>query len=196
MRRTPALVVALIVSAIIPAASAQPAHPMHTSVQAIPLEILERPVPLRSGIGVAREPVTTKSAAAHAMYEQGLAHLHSFMWIEAARSFHAALQLDRTLAMSHLGLSFAFGGLGSIQGARQALEQARTLSAPASERDRLRNALRGQYAIALAAEQRGDRSTAVQAYAQALQRWSEADPDLFELGDARRRLAALTNPAR
>ena len=88
---------------------------------AISLELLQRPVPLRTGIGIAREPVTTKSSDAQAMYNQGLAYLHSFVWIEAARSFHTALSADPNLAMAHLGLSIAFGGLGSLDGARQEL---------------------------------------------------------------------------
>jgi hypothetical protein len=48
------------------------------------------------------------------------------------------------------------------------------------------------YARARAAEQRGDRSGAATAYAEALRAWSDADPDLFELADARSRLKALS----
>jgi hypothetical protein len=71
----------------------------------LPAELLERPLPLRHGIGPAHEAVTTSSADAQAFYGQGLVYLHSYVWIEAARSFHHALRLDPKLAMAQLGLS-------------------------------------------------------------------------------------------
>src|SRR6185436_20092693 len=49
------------------------------------VDVLSRPVSLREGIGRAHEPVTTTSPRAQAFYDQGLAYLHSFVWIEAAR---------------------------------------------------------------------------------------------------------------
>jgi tetratricopeptide (TPR) repeat protein len=49
-----------------------------------------------------------------------------------------------------------------------------------------------RYAIARAAEQQGDRATAKQEYQAAIERWREADPDLADLADARKRL--LTEP--
>ena len=67
--------------------------------------------PFASGIGVAHEAVTTSSAEAQAFYDQGIAYLHSYVWIEAARSFHAALRKDPGLAMAWIGLSRVFTGL-------------------------------------------------------------------------------------
>jgi tetratricopeptide (TPR) repeat protein len=136
--------------AVIATAAADAQDAGHPAFQSIPLEVLERPVPLRTGIGVAREAVRTASAEARAFYEQGLAHLHSFEWIEAARSFRTALRADPRLAVAHVGLSFAFGGLGSMDGARRALEQAKTLASAGSDRDRLRISLRGLQLDALA----------------------------------------------
>jgi len=52
----------------------------------VPREILERPVSLREGIGKISDPVTTPSQEAQAFYNQGVAYLHSYVWIEAARS--------------------------------------------------------------------------------------------------------------
>ena len=95
----------------------------------VPDEILERPLPLRDGIGKAHEEVTTTSKNAQAYYDQGLAYLHSYVWIEAARSFHQALRLDAKLAMAQLGLSYALGELGDSAGARQASQQASALAA-------------------------------------------------------------------
>src|SRR5712692_10647014 len=73
--------------------------------------ILQRAVPLRDGIGRANERVTTSSAEAQAFYDQGLAYLHSYVWVEAARSFNQALRHDGKLAMAYVGLSCAYSGL-------------------------------------------------------------------------------------
>src|SRR6202011_1191096 len=60
----------------------------------LPRDLVERPLALRVGIGVAHDVVSTMSPEAQAFYDQGLAYLHSFVWIEGARSFHQALRLD------------------------------------------------------------------------------------------------------
>ncbi len=83
-------------------------------------DIVARPVPLRSGIGVTHEEVTTSVPRAQQYYDQGLAYLHSFVWIEAARSFNEAVRLDARLAMAQLGLSYALGELGESAAARGA----------------------------------------------------------------------------
>src|SRR5207253_7982152 len=98
------------------ALSAFAQHEGHESVGRVPREILERPVPLRQGIGKVHEEVTTSSPKAQAFYDQGLAYLHSFVWIEAARSFHQALRFEPSLAIdrkstrlnsSHVAISYA-----------------------------------------------------------------------------------------
>src|SRR5258706_16380429 len=71
-----------------PAAHAQ--QPVAENIGWVPREILERPVTLRSGIGVIHQAVTTTSPQAQAFYDQGQAYLYSYVWIEAARSFHQA----------------------------------------------------------------------------------------------------------
>ncbi|HEV2385896.1 MAG TPA: tetratricopeptide repeat protein [Candidatus Acidoferrales bacterium] len=110
----------------------------------MPSEILERPVPLRQGIGSAEEKVTTSSPQAQAFYNQGVAYLNSFVWIEAARSFHQALRLDPGLAMAYLGLSDAYIGLQDVAAARSAFAKAQALGAKASERERERIAIRAK----------------------------------------------------
>ena len=94
----------------------------------VPREILERPVTLRQGVGTLHDPVTTSSPGAQSFYDQGLAYLHSFVWIEAARSFHQALRLDPKLAMAYVGLSDAYIGLSDPDAAREALEKAQSLA--------------------------------------------------------------------
>lgn len=107
----------------------------------VPRELLERPVPLRQGIGKVHQEVTTKSPEAQAFYDQGLAYLHSFVWIEAARSFHQALRHDPSLAMAYLGLSDAYLGLSDVTAASAACEKAQALAANVSGIERARLAI-------------------------------------------------------
>src|SRR5207237_360181 len=98
-----------------------------------PGDIVAAPGPLREGVGVVQEQGTTSSAQANAFYNQGVAYLHSFVWIEAARSFNQALRLDRNFAMAELGLSYALGELGLSAEARTAsarAQRANTLLTP------------------------------------------------------------------
>ena len=69
---------------------------------------------------------------AQALYDQGLAYLHSFVWIEAARSFNAALRVDPKLALAHVGLSVAYVELSRDADARKAIDAAQALAAAAS----------------------------------------------------------------
>ena len=110
----------------------------------VPQEILERPVPLRQGIGKVHEEVTTASPAAQAFYDQGLAYLHSFVWIEAARSFHQALRSDPSMAMAFLGLSDAYVGLQDFPRAQAAFEKAQSLAMKVSDRERARLTIRAR----------------------------------------------------
>ncbi len=115
----------------------------------VPREILERPVPLREGIGRVHEAVTTSSKEAQAFYDQGLAYLHSYIWIEAARSFNQALRLDPKMAMACVGLSRAASGLDDPDASRAALERAQALQAGASDWERKRIAIRARQLEAL-----------------------------------------------
>jgi tetratricopeptide (TPR) repeat protein len=123
--------------------TAQPQHTGH-DVGNIPKEILERPVTLRPGIGRVHEVVTTKSPQAQAFYDQGLAYLHSFVWIEAARSFRQALRLDPACAMAELGLSDAYVGLQRFPEALEAFEKAQSFADKLTDRERFRLAIRAK----------------------------------------------------
>jgi tetratricopeptide (TPR) repeat protein len=102
----------------------------------VPREILDRPVTMRTGIGRVHEKVSTSSAEAQAFYDQGLAYLHSFVWIEAIRSLHQALRNDENLGMAYLGLADAYLGLQDPATARAAVNTAKTLDKKMSERER------------------------------------------------------------
>lgn len=105
-------------------------------------EITASPVPLRDGIGVVNERVTTASPDANKFYDQGVAYLHSFVWIEAARSFNQALRIDPSLAMADVGLSYALGELGLSPEAREASDRALSLVRLVTPKERLRIEIR------------------------------------------------------
>jgi tetratricopeptide (TPR) repeat protein len=130
--------------AALPALAQHEGHEPNEAMGSVPRELLERPLALRQGIGKVHEAVTTSSAEAQAYYDQGLAYLHSFIWIEAARSFHQALRLDPLLAMAYLGLSDAYVGLQDVPTALAAFEKAQSLAVNASERERARMTIRGR----------------------------------------------------
>jgi tetratricopeptide (TPR) repeat protein len=115
----------------------QAGHEGRHGTSPVPREILERPVALRSGIGTLHEKVTTSSQEAQAFYDQGLAYLHSFVWIEAIRSFHQALRLDPNLAMAFLGLTDAYIGLHDPATARAAFRRAQELAPKLNKREQV-----------------------------------------------------------
>jgi tetratricopeptide (TPR) repeat protein len=124
-------------------------HAACAAVGWVPREVLERPVPLRTGIGRAHEDVTTASAEAQAFHDQGLAYLHSYVWIEAGRSFHQALRLDPGLALSWVGISRVYSGLEDQAAARAAWTRADALRDGVSEKERRKIAVRGAHLDAI-----------------------------------------------
>jgi tetratricopeptide (TPR) repeat protein len=134
--------VAWIVGTVPLAVAQHEGHDPKEAIGWVPREVLERPLPLRPGIGKLLEEVTTASPEAQAYYDQGLAYLHSYVWIEAARSFHQALRLDPSLAMAYVGLSDAYVGLLDVPSAASSAEKAKSLAAKVSDRERRRIELR------------------------------------------------------
>ena len=131
--------------------AAQGSHEGHrAAVSPSALELSRRPVPLRTAIGSAHDQTGTASKEAQAFYDQGLAYLHSYWWLEAARSFNQALTFDPGLAIAHAGLSIAYTELNAPGAARDSLARARSLAEKASEHDRRHIALR---AMQMAAEE-------------------------------------------
>src|SRR5436190_17922598 len=132
--RSPLSVVAGLI-ALSAGIAAQQGHAIHR-VPSVPDELLNRPVPLRNGIGTAHDAVATNSKEAQAFYDQGLAYLHSYVWIEAARSFNQALRIDPKLGMAYWGLARAEVPLLQRGQAHEAIEKARALGASMSPRER------------------------------------------------------------
>lgn len=116
----------------------------------VPREILERPVPLRTGLGNAADTATTSSKEAAAYYIQGLNYLHGYVWIEAARSFNEALRRDPNFALAQWGLSRAYSGLDDPEAAMQAAKRAEALATKTTPREQRRVALRIQQLEAIA----------------------------------------------
>ena len=152
-------------------------HPIHR-IPTIPDDVLARSVTLRAGVGTAHDAIATKSADAQAFYDQGLAYLHSYVWIEAARSFNQALRVDPLTAMAHVGLSFAYAELNKPDASRQAFATAQQLSAGASEHDRRHIAAR---AAQLASEAAPADLDKLMAYRRSLDSALASDPNDAEL---------------
>jgi tetratricopeptide (TPR) repeat protein len=130
-----ASVVALCIAGATGASAQEAEHASHAAGP-VPREILDRPVTLRTGIGTVHEKVSASSTEAQAFYDQGLAYLHSFVWIEAIRSFHQALRNDGNLGMAYLGLADAYIGLQDPATARAAVNTAKTLEKHMSDREK------------------------------------------------------------
>jgi tetratricopeptide (TPR) repeat protein len=110
-------------------ASLVPALALVLAANAVTLDdLVKRPLPLRTGIGSAHDAVAT-TRQAQLFYDQGLACLHSYAWLEAARSFNQALRLDPGLALAHLGLTIAYTELNAPEAAGTALDRAKALAA-------------------------------------------------------------------
>jgi Tfp pilus assembly protein PilF len=109
----------------------------HAHIGYVPREIMSRPIALETGIGTFHEKVTASSVQAQKFYDQGQAYLHSYMWIEAARSFNQALRLDRKLGMAYLGLSYAFSPI-DYDAARESLDRSDSLASSLSDREKQR----------------------------------------------------------
>ena len=92
-------------------------------------EIMERPVTLDPGAGRMHQQVSTNSQEAQAFYNQGIAYLHSYVWVEAARSFHEALRRDPQLAMAELGLAKAYFNSEAMGDAFEHMKNAAVLAA-------------------------------------------------------------------
>lgn len=124
---------ALLALALTGSVSAQ--HASHR-LAPIPLEFVERAITIRSGIGRTHDQAATASKEAQGFYDQGLSYLHSYVWIEAARSFNAALKVDPQLALAHVGLSVAYVELSRSAEAQRAIDAARALLPSLPDHDR------------------------------------------------------------
>jgi len=189
----------LLLTSHLPLLSSQ--HAGHR-VPVVPPELLERPLTLRNGIGRAHDAVSTKSIEAQGFYDQGLSYLHSYVWIEAARSFNQALRSDPGLALAHVGLSYAYIELNKPTEARQAIERASTFARIATANKRRVSARELAHerhhiearALQMAAEEAPRDAARLAAYRRALDTALAAFPDDVELM-LKRGVAESSDPA-
>ena len=160
-------------------ASGQPLaqHGPHV-IPSIPLALLERPVALRTNIGAAHDDAATSSKEAQAFYDQGLAYLHSYVWIEAARSFNQALKHDQNLSLAHVGLSYAYIELSKVTEAKAAIVKAQALAAKGN--DHVKRHVEAR-ALQMAAEDAPRDAARLAAYRKALDEAIAAFPNDVEL---------------
>lgn len=139
-----------------PAVAAEtPAPPSHcdtADISNIDPAFLVKPVALRKGVGTVSFKVTTSVKEAQAFFNQGLAYLHSYQRLEAARSFHQALRLDPRLAMAEWGLSRAEYDLRQMKHAEDSLARAQVLAVGASPREQ-------RYIVLLAKQREAGKAT-------------------------------------
>ena len=165
-------------------------HALHT-IPSIPQALLERPVTIRAGVGAFHDDGGTKNAEAQRFYDQGLAYLHNFVWIEAARSFHQALRLDSQMALAHVGLSYAYIELNKTAESKQAMATAQKLATNAAEHVKRHVDAR---ALQMAAEDAPGDPSRLAAYRKALDAATAAFPNDAEFL-LRRGIAESADPA-
>ncbi|MDQ3068585.1 MAG: hypothetical protein M3R55_02505 [Acidobacteriota bacterium] len=175
------LFLALALVASPAAAFAQDAAHAHgpTIAGRIPREIVERTVTIRSGIGKVSHATSAKSGEAQAFYEQGLAYLHSFVWLEAARSFNQALRAEPEFALAWVGLSRAYSGLEDPALALEAQKRAEAITG-VTPREARWIAVRAKQLEAMVAP-RENAADAHDGYIRALDAAIEGDPADAEL---------------
>ncbi|MBC7891454.1 MAG: hypothetical protein H7Y12_04500 [Sphingobacteriaceae bacterium] len=160
-------------------------------VGGIPSDVLRQPVALRTGLGAVPTPTSTKSPQAQAFFEQGMAYLHGYVLVEAARSFHEALRHDSTLVLAHVGLSRVYSQLDDTTAARREVRRAQTLAHFASGREHAHITVR--LAQLRAIDELTSKSRRL-AYRRALRRATRQFPDDVELwllaGNAQENLAS------
>lgn len=153
-------------------------HTGHTELAgAVSRELMERPTTLTNAPGRLHQAVSTNSAQAQAFYDQGIAYLASYVWIEAARSFYQALREDPNLAMAHLGLAKAYAGVEAQEKTQFHLKKAQELAAAghttSKEAQWIALAVQQQAAIRAPLE---ERASLHQAYKQAIELLIAEDP--------------------
>jgi tetratricopeptide (TPR) repeat protein len=141
-----------------------------------------RPIaPLLAGLGDQHHPITTGSAAAQRFFDQGLRLEYAFNHQEALRAFKEAARLDPDAPMAYWGWALVLGPNLNlpmkpevVPQAWQAIQKAMALRHRASARERAYiEALSARYAP----DAKAERAPLDQAYAEAMKRVHEANPD-------------------
>ena len=134
-----------------------------------------------AGLGSHHHPITTSSALAQQMFDQGFVLVYGFNHDEAVRSFQRAAELDPKAAMPHWGIAWALGPNYNLdiddpraRQATDAIARAKTLAANGSqaERDYI-----DAMAVRYSADPKADRAGLARRYADAMRALTERYPD-------------------
>lgn len=102
----------------------------------VPEDFLQKEIAIKSGIGELNMPISTKSAGAQKFFNQGMAYVYNFEYVQGARSFYTALRCD-SAAMIYWGLANAYDGLGDTTQARNMIAKAFLLAGNTSPREQM-----------------------------------------------------------
>lgn len=160
-----------------PAPHEHSAH-MDGAVGYIPRDVLQLSITLRNNVGHVNDPVTTSLPEAQAFYNQGVACLHNYVWIDAARSFNQALRLDPQIAMAHVGLFRVFINVNDLAAAAEEVRKAQALQTSVTDRERRRIEVTAKH---LEARQDLQSHEKHEAYKQALDAALNSYPEDIEL---------------
>jgi tetratricopeptide (TPR) repeat protein len=90
----------------------------------MPIDGMENPAALVSGLGHVSHPVSTKNALAQKFFNQGLAYIYAFNHDEAVKAFKRAAELDPGLAMAYWGVALARGSNYNVNADKDQLKEA------------------------------------------------------------------------
>jgi tetratricopeptide (TPR) repeat protein len=102
----------------------------------VPNDFLKKTVTIKQGIGSVDFPVNTTSAQAQLFFNQGVAFLYNFEYVQAARSFYTAIQFDSTAPMLYWGLSQAYDNMNDTVQNRDLAAKALALVKTGSAREK------------------------------------------------------------
>ncbi|MBI3677996.1 MAG: hypothetical protein HY243_15415 [Proteobacteria bacterium] len=142
--------------------------------------------PVFTGLGDHHHPISTKNAQTQALFDQGVNLMFGFNHAEAIRSFREAARLDPDCAMCWWGVAFALGPNinlpmpdDAVAPAWEALKRAKALEDKASPEERAWiDALTARYSN----DPKADRKPLDEAFAQAMGRLWNANPDDLDAG--------------
>jgi tetratricopeptide (TPR) repeat protein len=101
----------------------------------VPEDYLREPIEEKTGIGTVAFRISTRSGKAQLYFNQGMAFLYSFEYVQAARSLYTAASFDSTAPMIYWALSQAYDNLNDSTESRNMAAKAFSLSAGGSSRE-------------------------------------------------------------
>ncbi|MES2890618.1 MAG: hypothetical protein V4725_01365 [Bacteroidota bacterium] len=102
----------------------------------VPEDYLQLKIDEKKGIGQINFPITTNSKDAQLFFNQGMAFLWSFEYVQAARSLYTAATFDSLNPMMYWGLSQAYESMNDTTESRNMANKAMALSTQASDREK------------------------------------------------------------